>query len=46
MLSRYDNRRKLKRKLLKIKQEKIPKIQNISKHELNKVQILHKKINR
>ena len=39
-LSRYDSRRKVKsnrRKLLEIKLEKIAKIQNISKNELNKV---------
>ena len=40
-LSRYDSRRKVKsnhRKLLKIKLEKIDKIQNISKNELNKAE--------
>ena len=39
-LSRYDSKRKVKsnrRKLLKIKLEKIAKIQNISKNELNEV---------
>ena len=38
-LIRYDSRRKVNsncRKLLKIKLEKIAKIQNISKNELNK----------
>ena len=42
-LSRYDSRRKVKsnrRKLLKIKLEKIAKIQNISKNELNKAKKL------
>ena len=42
-LSRYDSRRKVKtnrRKLLKIKLEKIAKIQNISKNELNKAEKL------
>ena len=45
-LSRYDNRPKVKsngKKLLKIKLEKIAKIQNISKNELNKVKKLQKK---
>ena len=40
-VSRYDSRRKVKsnhRKLLKIKLEKIDKIQNISKNELNKAE--------
>ena len=44
-LSRYDNRRKLtsnRKKLLKIKLEKIAKIQNISKNELNKIKNLQK----
>ena len=44
-LSRYDSRRKVKsnrRKLLKIKLEKIAKIQNISKNELNKIKNLQK----
>ena len=44
-LSRYESRRKVKRnrrKLLKIKQEKIAKIQNISKNELNKAENLEK----
>ena len=44
-LSRYDGRRKVKsnrRKLLEIKLEKIAKIQNISKNELNKVKNLQK----
>ena len=46
-LSRYDGRRKVKsnrRKLLEIKLEKIAKIQNISKNELNKVKRSTKKI--
>ena len=45
-LSRYDGRRKVKsnrRKLLEIKLEKIAKIQNISKNELNKVKRSTKK---
>ena len=45
-LSRYDSRRKVKsnrRKLLKIKLEKIAKIQNISKNELNKAEKLQNK---
>ena len=45
-LSRYDNRRKVKsnrKTLLKIKLEKIAKMQNISKNELNKVKNLQKK---
>ena len=45
-LSRYDSRRKVKsnrRKLLEVKLEKIAKIQNISKNELNKVKNLQKK---
>ena len=45
-LIRYDSRRKLKsnrRKLLEIKLEKIAKIQNISKTELNKIKNLQKK---
>ena len=45
-LSRYDSRRKIKsnrRKSLKIKLEKIDKIQNISKNELNKAQKLQNK---
>ena len=44
-LSRHDNRRKIKsnrRKLLKVKLEKIAKIQNISKNELNKAKNLQK----
>ena len=48
-LSRYDNRRKLtsnRKKLLKIKLEKIAKIQNISKNELNEVKKNYKTINR
>ena len=47
-LSRYNSRRKVKsnrRKLLKINVEKIAKIQNISKNELNQARKL-KKINR
>ena len=45
-LSRYDSRRKVKsnrRNLLEIKLEKIAKIQNTSKNELNKVKNLQKK---
>ena len=45
-LSRYDGRRKVRsnrRKLLEIKLEKIAKIQNISKNELNKVKRSTKK---
>ena len=45
-ISRYDSRRKVKsnrRKLLKIKLEKIAKIQNISKNELNKAEKLQNK---
>ena len=45
-LSRYDSKRKVKsnrRKLLKIKLEKIAKIQNISKNELNKAEKLQNK---
>ena len=45
-LSRYDGRRKVKsnrRKLLEIKLEKIAKIQNISKNELNKAEKLQNK---
>ena len=45
-LSRYDSRRKVKsnrRKLLKIKLEKIAKIQNISKNELSKAEKLQNK---
>ena len=45
-LSRYDSRRKAKsnrRKLVKIKLEKIAKIQNISKNELNKAEKLQNK---
>ena len=45
-LSRYDSWRKVKsnrRKLLKIKLEKIAKIQNISKNELNKAEKLQNK---
>ena len=45
-LSRYDSRRKVKsnrRKLLKIKLEKIAKIQNISKNELNKAEKCQKR---
>ena len=44
-LSRYDSRRKVKSnrtKLLETKLEKIAKIQNISKNELNKVKNLQK----
>ena len=44
-LSRYDSRRKVKsnrRKLLETKLEKIAKIQNISKNELNKIKNLQK----
>ena len=44
--SRYDSRRKVKnncRKLSKIGLEKIAKIQNISKNELNQAQKLEKK---
>ena len=45
-LSRYESRRKVKsnhKKLLKIKLEKIAKIQNISKNELNKAEKLQNK---
>ena len=45
-LSRYDSRRKVKnnhKKLSEIKLEKIAKIQNISKNELNKAEKLQKK---
>ena len=45
-ISWYDSRRKVKsnrRKLLKIKLEKIAKIQNISKNELNKAEKLQNK---
>ena len=45
-LSKYDSKRKVKinrRKLLKIKLEKIAKIQNISKKELSKVEKLQNK---
>ena len=45
-LSRYDSKRKGKsscRKLLKIKLEKIAKIQNISKNELRKAEMLQNK---
>ena len=45
-LIRYDSRRKLKKnrkKLLKIKLEKIAKIQNISKNELSKAEKLQNK---
>ena len=45
-LSRYDSRRKVKnnhKKLSEIKLEKIAKIQNISKSELNKAEKLQKK---
>ena len=45
-LSRYDGRRKVennRRKLLKIKLEKIAKIQNISKNELSKAEKLQNK---
>ena len=45
-LSRYDSKRKVKinhRKLLKVKLEKVAKIQNISKNELNKAEKLHNK---
>ena len=45
-LIRYDNRRKVKnnpKKLLKIKLEKIAKIQNISKNELSKAEKLQNK---
>ena len=45
-LSRYDSRRKVKsnrRKLLKIKLEKIAKIQNISKNELNEAEKCQKR---
>ena len=45
-LSRYDSKRKVKsnrRKLLKIKLEKIAKIQNISKNELSKAEKLQNK---
>ena len=44
-LSRYDSRRKVKsnrRKLSETKLEKIAKIQNISKNELNKIKNLQK----
>ena len=44
-LSRHDNRHKIKsnrRNLLKVKLEKIAKIQNISKNELNKAKNLQK----
>ena len=44
-LSRYDSRRKVKsnrRKLSEAKLEKIAKIQNISKNELNKIKNLQK----
>ena len=46
ILSRYDSKRKAKsnrRKLLKIKLEKIAKIQNISKNELNKAEKCQKR---
>ena len=45
-LSRYDSRRKVKgtrKKLLKIKQEKIAKIQNISENELSNAKKLQNK---
>ena len=45
-LSRYDSKRKVKsnrRKLLKIKPEKIAKIQNISKNGLSKAEKLQNK---
>ena len=45
-LSRYESRRKVKsnhKKLLKIKLEKIAKIQNISKNELSKAEKLQNK---
>ena len=45
-LSRYDSRRTVNsnhRKLLKVKPEKIAKIQNISKNELNKAEKLQNK---
>ena len=45
-LSRYDSKRKVKsnrRKLLKIKLEKIAKIQNISKNELNEAEKCQKR---
>ena len=45
-LSRYDSRRKVetnRKKLLKLGQEKIAKIQNISKNELNQVKKFQKK---
>ena len=48
-LSRYDSRRKVKnirRKLLKLGLEKIPKILNISKNKLNQLKKLQRKINR
>ena len=48
-LSRYDSRRKVKnnhKKLSEIKLEKMAKMQNISKNELNKAEKLQKKINR
>ena len=48
-LTRYDRRRKVMnncKKLLKIGLEKIAKIQNISKNQLNQVKKLGKKINR
>ena len=46
ILSRYDSKRKAKsnrRKLLKIKLEKIAKIQNISKNELNEAEKCQKR---
>ena len=48
-LSRYDSRHKVKnnhKKLSEIKLEKMAKMQNISKNELNKAEKLQKKINR
>ena len=45
-LSRYDGRRKVKnnrKKLLKIKLEKVAKIQNISKNDLSKAEKLQNK---
>ena len=45
-LSRYDSKRKVKsnrKKLLKIKLEKIAKIENISENELNKAEKLQNK---
>ena len=48
-LSRYDSRRKVKNICKKVSGtglEKIAKIQNISKNELNQVKKLQKKINR